>query len=53
MIKELNKKFYCSSIKSRDIYDVGLNILKTKPYYFISKKIICYIDNSDKLTFKS
>tara|TARA_B100001057_G_C22822918_1_gene940156 strand:+ start:637 stop:1476 length:840 start_codon:yes stop_codon:yes gene_type:complete len=52
MIRELNKSFYCSLINSRDIYHVGLNILKTKPYYFMSKKTICYIDRNDKLSFK-
>lgn len=52
-IKEVDKNFYCSSIKARDIYDIGLKILKNKPSYFMSKKTITYLDKNDKLRFVS
>lgn len=53
MIKELNKKIYCSSINSKDIHEVGLNILKKNPSFFMSKKSISYIDKNDRLSFIS
>jgi len=52
-IKEINKNFYCSSIKAKDIYDIGLKILRNKPSFFMSKKTITYIDKNDKLSFIS
>lgn len=52
-IKKINKKFYCSAINAKDIYDIGLKILKEKPSFFMSKKTIVYINKNDKLNFIS
>jgi aminoglycoside 3-N-acetyltransferase len=50
LIKETQDKIYCSSLKAKDIHDIGLKILKKKPSYFMSKNISVFIDNKDKLT---
>ena len=53
MIREVNKKIYCSSIESKDVYHTGLNLLKKNPSFFMSKKTISFIDNNDKLYFNT
>ncbi len=50
LIKETKDKIYCSSLKVKDIHDIGLKILQKKPSYFMSKNINVFIDNKDKLT---
>ena len=50
ILKETRDKIYCSSIKVKDIHDIGLKILKKKPSYFMSKDVNVFIDNKDRLT---
>jgi len=50
-IKTNLSQFYSSSIKSEDIYNIGLIILKKDPSFFMSKKTIVYLNNDDKLLF--
>ncbi|MDC3163062.1 AAC(3) family N-acetyltransferase [Candidatus Pelagibacter sp.] len=52
LIKEAKDKIYCSSLKTKDVHDLGLKILQKKPSYFMSKDVNIYIDSKDKLTIK-
>lgn len=49
-IKETKDKIYCSSIKVKDVHDLGLKVLQKKPSYFMSKNVNVFIDKKDKLT---
>ena len=53
ILKEANNKIYCSSLKTKDIHDLGLKILKKNPSYFLTKDRNVYIDKNDKLTIKN
>ena len=50
LIKETKDKIYCSSIKAKDVHDIGLKVLQKKPSYFMSKNVNVFIDKKDKLT---
>ena len=53
ILKEANNKIYCSSLKTKDIHDLGLKILRKNPSYFLTKDRNVYIDKNDKLTIKN
>ena len=52
LLKEAKDKIYCSSLKTKDVHDLGLKILQKKPSYFMSKDVNVFIDNKDKLIIK-
>lgn len=51
-LKEAKEKIYCSSLKAKDVHDLGLKILQKNPSYFMSKDVNIFIDNKDKLIIK-
>jgi len=52
LLREAKNKIYCSSLKTIDIHNLVLKILKKTPSYFMTKKVIVYISNNDKLKIK-